>query len=240
MKKIFFAFIASFSMAVEAQNIGDAVRYSTSDLTGTARYKAMSGAFGALGGDLSALDVNPAGSAVFMNSFASISLGLDRIENDVVYFNGFNNSSNSNVNLGQAGAVFVFNSGDPENPWRKFTLGVNYSSTKNFEHDFLAAGLGNKTIADYFSGYAIGILLDLLVPLQNESDADLYSFLGQDYGFGAQQAFLGHRSEVIIETNPGNFDGTEYESQIQGNSFDQEYSYAATGLNGKFSFNFAT
>lgn len=240
MKKIFFAFIASFSMAVEAQNIGDAVRYSTSDLTGTARYKAMSGAFGALGGDLSALDVNPAGSAVFMNSFASISLGLDRIENDVVYFNGFNNSSNSNVNLGQAGAVFVFNSGDPENPWRKFTLGVNYSSTKNFENDFLAAGMGNNTIADYFLGYANGIPLDLLVPLQNESDADLYSFLGQDYGFGAQQAFLGHRSEVIIETDPGNFDGTEYESQIQGNSFDQEYSYAATGLNGKFSFNFAT
>src|SRR5690606_8198590 len=224
MKKIFFAFIAITSMAVEAQNIGDALRYSTSDLTGTARYKAMSGAFGALGGDLSSLDVNPAGSAVFINSFASISLGLDKKENEVVYFNGFTNNSNSNVNLGQAGAVFVFNSGDPENPLRKFTLGVNYAATSNFENDFLAAGMGNNTIADYFLGYANGIPLDLLVPLQNESDAALYSFLGSDHGFGAQQAFLGHRSEVIIETDLGNFDGTEYESQIQGNSFDQEYS----------------
>lgn len=241
MKKIFLAFIAMTSMAVEAQNIGDALRYSTSDLTGTARFRAMSGAFGGLGGDLSALDVNPAGSAVFLNSFASISLGFDKKSNDVVYFDGFTNSSNSNVNLGQAGAVFVFN-GDPENPWRKFTLGFNYSTTKNFENDFLAAGMGNNTIADYFLGYANGIPLDLLVPLADESIADLYSYLGQNQGFGAQQAFLGVQGFVIQPTDPDDFTGTTYRSLINSapGNFDQTYNYAATGLNGKFSFNFAT
>ena len=49
---------------VSAQNITDALRYSTQDLNGTARFKAMSGAFGALGGDFSAIGINPAGSSV--------------------------------------------------------------------------------------------------------------------------------------------------------------------------------
>ena len=85
MKKIIFAFIAITSMAMEAQTINDAVRYSTGDLTGTARFRAMSGAFGALGGDLSSLDVNHAGSAVFLNSYSSFSLDLRSTENDVAF-----------------------------------------------------------------------------------------------------------------------------------------------------------
>jgi hypothetical protein len=39
------------------------LRYSQDNLNGTARFRAM-GAFGALGGDLSSLNVNPAGSAI--------------------------------------------------------------------------------------------------------------------------------------------------------------------------------
>ena len=55
-----------------AQTIDDVMRYSTENLQGTERFQAMGGAFGALGGDLSALNVNPAGSAVF--NFSEISI----------------------------------------------------------------------------------------------------------------------------------------------------------------------
>jgi len=41
------------------------LRYSTGETEGTARFKSMSGAFGALGGDMSAVSINPAGSAIF-------------------------------------------------------------------------------------------------------------------------------------------------------------------------------
>ena len=88
MKKVFFAFIAIFSMTMKAQNITDAVRYSMTDLNGTARYRAMSGAFGALGGDLSSLNVNPAGSAVFLNSTASFTLNIENSDLEVDYING--------------------------------------------------------------------------------------------------------------------------------------------------------
>lgn len=68
MKKLFL-FIGILSMSfLSAQDITDALRYSQQDILGTARYRAMSGAFGALGGDLSALQINPAGSAVFFKS----------------------------------------------------------------------------------------------------------------------------------------------------------------------------
>ncbi len=252
MKRLIFAFIAIFSVTMEAQNITDAVRYSTTDLNGTARYRAMSGAFGALGGDLSSINVNPAGSAVFLNSFTSFTLNIENSENQVSYMNGFNSNSNTNLDLGQAGAVFVFNSNNPDANWRKFSLAFNYNKSANFEDDFLAFGSNSNSIDQYFLDYAQGIAVDYLVPFEDESVAELYSILGEDpaLGFAAQQAFLGHYGEIITVNNPNNLDPNDpgsgyydlnsYSSALGAGIFDQEYSYAATGLNGKFSFNFAT
>ena len=55
--------------------------------------ESMSGAFGALGGDMSGVSINPAGSAIFNNSHASVTLGINDTNNDVNYFNGINSSS---------------------------------------------------------------------------------------------------------------------------------------------------
>ena len=41
----------------------DAFKHSQTELNGTARYLGMGGAFGALGGDISAMNTNPAGLA---------------------------------------------------------------------------------------------------------------------------------------------------------------------------------
>ena len=54
--------------AVMAQNVVDAVRYGTTEISGTARYRSMAGAFGALGGDPSVLNDNPAGMAVYRST----------------------------------------------------------------------------------------------------------------------------------------------------------------------------
>ena len=69
MKKYIFLLALGFTISEgQSQEISDAMRYAQDNLTGTARYRAMSGAFGALGGDFSSLNVNPAGSAVFSNN----------------------------------------------------------------------------------------------------------------------------------------------------------------------------
>lgn len=240
MKKLIFAFIAISSMTMEAQNISDAIRYSTSDLYGTARYRAMSGAFGALGGDLSSLDVNPAGSAVFLSSIASLTLDIENAENEVTFKNGLTSNSDSDFSFGQGGLAMVFNNNDESSNWRKFTIAFNYSKTSNFEDEFMAAGRNTNSIDQYFLGYANGVPLDLLQPMEGESISDLYSYLGENEGFGAQQAMLGYQAFILNADDPEDFNNTTYTSAVGPGNFDQEYSYAATGLNGKFSFNFAT
>lgn len=240
MKKIFLMVIALSVMTIsQAQDITDAVRYSTEELSGTARFRAMSGAFGALGGDLSALNINPAGSAVFLNSAATVTLSYNQRTNNTRYFNGLTTGENSDVNFDQAGAVLVFNSTDPENNWRRFSIGINYSQTNNFQDSFLARGTGNTSIDQYFLGYAEGVPLELLETIENETVSDLYAYLGENNGYGAQQAFLGYQGYVINPVNT-NLDNTSYTSAVGQGSFNQQYNYAATGLNGKFTFNFAS
>ena len=75
MKKYIYLLLSSLSFGVvQSQEITDAMRYAQDNLNGTARFRAMGGAFGALGGDLSSINVNPAGSAVFSNNQVTLTL----------------------------------------------------------------------------------------------------------------------------------------------------------------------
>lgn len=240
MKKLLLTVIAGLAMTFsQAQDITDAVRYSSESLSGTARFRAMGGAFGALGGDLSAISINPAGSAIFTQSHATVSLNYNQRKNETGYFNGITSNKNSDVNLDQAGAVFLFNSTNPENKWSKFTVGVNYSQTNNFDDNWEARGVSSNSIDNYFLGYADGIPLELLETIDNETVADLYAYLGENEGFAAQQAFLGYQA-YIINPDSNTLDNTTYNSAIAPGNFNQQFVYAATGLNGKVAFNFAS
>ena len=63
-----------YSLGSYAQSIEDVLRFTRSELKGSARYVSMGGAFQALGGDLSAVSGNPAGAAVFLNSELGVTL----------------------------------------------------------------------------------------------------------------------------------------------------------------------
>ncbi|MCH5219524.1 MAG: hypothetical protein J1F20_03050 [Muribaculaceae bacterium] len=62
---------------LKAQSAIDALQLTQSDFKGTARFMSMGGAFTALGGDLSAINVNPGGIAVYRSSEIGVSLDLD-------------------------------------------------------------------------------------------------------------------------------------------------------------------
>ena len=69
MKKCLFLLLSSLTFSVaQSQDITDAVRYAHDNLSGTARFRAMGGAFGALGGVLSTFTAYSAGSAIFPNN----------------------------------------------------------------------------------------------------------------------------------------------------------------------------
>lgn len=79
MKKqvILLSLLSASVVAGHAQSAIGAYSISQSDMKGTARYMGMAGAFGALGGDLSAISQNPGGIGVYRSSDVGFTLNLD-------------------------------------------------------------------------------------------------------------------------------------------------------------------
>lgn len=231
MKKYLFLIFTGFTFGVvQSQEIADALRYSQDNLDGTARFKAMSGAFGALGGDFSSISLNPAGSAVFMNNQFGMTLTNSDIKNNSNYFGTITTEKDNSFDLNQAGGVFVFNNKNTHSDWKKFSLALNYENTNNYNNSTFSAGTNpNNSIANYFLSYANGVPLNIL---------DDYYY--EDLDHGTQQAFLGYRGFVIdpVSMDP---DNTEYVSNVaEGGNYYQENAAYSNGYNGKLSFNAAT
>jgi len=135
----------SFSLSAQTLSYGDmGVLLTNENINGTARFNALSGAFGALGGDLSAVDINPAGAAVFRNSEFSASLNF---RDDAITSNYYGTSTQNEYNFnnfGQAGAVFVFNT-QQNSEWKNVVLGFNFSRTNDYEGSWITQG--NSQIA---------------------------------------------------------------------------------------------
>lgn len=114
--------------AANAQDSYDAGHFSTNDLNGTARYVAMGGALGALGGDISVMGDNPAGTAMFRKSDASFTLS------EVVGGNkGAFDHDRSRFSLDQGGVVIPFDMENPSSDGLQYiNFGVNYKKNKNF------------------------------------------------------------------------------------------------------------
>lgn len=247
MKKFSLLIIGVLSMsAIYAQDIGDALRYSQDNIQGSARFRGLSGAFGALGGDMSAVSLNPASSAIFSQSHASFTLSNGEITNDAQYFQRTTSTNDSNFNFDQAGAAFVFknNSGSP---WRKLAFAIAYDKTRDFDNNWRAIGTNtlndpnfNNSIASYFYDYTNGKRLDEISAFDGESFTDAYQDIGSVYGFGHQQAFLGYESFIMEPDDINDDANTSYYSNVAPGNFDHEYIYSSTGYNGKVSFNIAT
>ena len=120
MKKLFLAAMLCVAFISNAQTLGYndiGVQFSKENINGTARFNAMSGAFGALGGDLSALETNPAGAAVFLKSEFTLTFGTNNIETTSNYYGNNQFSESNNADITQSGGVFVFKTSTVESFW---------------------------------------------------------------------------------------------------------------------------
>ena len=259
MKKyIYFLFAGLTISTVRSQEISDAIRYSQDNLTGTARYKAMSGAFGALGGDLSSINMNPAGSAVFTNNQATITLNNVNTKNNSNYFGTTTSAKENSFDLNQVGGVFVFRNQNPNSNWKKFNVSINYENTTNFDNSIFSAGTNpTHSIDGYFLSHAnfgnggAPIPQEFVTRQTGESIAELYSFLGTNFpnmqypnmnGFAAQQAMMGfYEQGYIIDVADINNPNSNYVSNVTpGGNYYQRNNVSTKGYNGKLSFNAAT
>lgn len=211
--------------------IDEPLRLSVDNITGTARFRAMSGAFGALGGDLSAITQNPAGSVFFNNNFGTITASNYNSKNIARYFGTTTKDNDSSLDLNQVGAVFIFKDKNTSNNWRKFSLAINYENTSNFDNSTFIAGTNPyNSIGNYFTNIAQGIELDYLT-----------NYYYEQLPFDMQQAYLGYDTYIFDAFEPNNLNNTDYYTNIPtGGNYYQENSSVTSGYSGKLTTNFAT
>ncbi|WP_445722312.1 OmpP1/FadL family transporter [Flavobacterium sp.] len=234
MKKIytltmFLSFLAGISQEITTQ---DALRYAIDDITGTARFRGMSGAFGAVGGDLSSINANPAGSAIFNHNMFSVTASNLNTKNKSNYFNTNNKETYSTLDLNQLGAVFVFKDNNPENNWKKFAIALNYENTKNLDNNLSFSGNNtSNSIDQYFLRFANGIGNEGVFNI-NDANANF-----ETLPFIDQQAWLGYNSYIVEHDATNN----EYFTNVPDNTTYQQSRFnRSSGYNGKFSANFST
>jgi len=127
MKKIYtFALCSALALSAFAQDDFDAVRMTESDLNGTARYVGMGGALGALGGDISVMSSNPAGTGLFRRSEFSVTGGA-LISNDYAL-----GCDKTRASLDNFGGVFSIKLDDSGQGLQYFNIGLNYKKNRNY------------------------------------------------------------------------------------------------------------
>ena len=188
MRKIVFI-ISLITTVGFSQNINDAILFSGEDIQGTARYNAMSGAFGALGGDFSAINDNPASSAVFKNSLLTGTLAVSGANNDAEYFGTRTYETNSDIGINQLGGAFVLNSIKEGTDWKKFVVAINYNKVQNFDKEYFISGKSDNSVSSYFLSNANGLQFQDIQILSGEYIEEAYLNILESYGYQYQQAF---------------------------------------------------
>ena len=127
--------------------------YNGAGLPGTAKYNAMAGSMGALGGDASSSLVNPAGIGVAISGSFSGTLSVSNINNNSTLAGASKEYNFNKTKMGNVSGIASFQL-LTETPWKFVNIGLNYSS-KSIE-DYVET-LGNKNLT-----YNIPITSDVL------------------------------------------------------------------------------
>ena len=158
MRKITY-FILSFLLLAQlshSQGEIEALKYSRNELFGTARAMAMGNAFGALGGDITGVAINPAGIGVYRSSEIVGTLGYMQNNSKA----GDVKSNVGEFNLHNFGFVGYFPLRNESMPMINF--GFTHNRQKTFKRDISAGGFGQSTLIDYIADRSYGINPDLL------------------------------------------------------------------------------
>lgn len=159
MKKIttFIIVIMGIFSFATAQGDYEAFTFSQADYLGTARFMGAGGAFGATGGDFSALSTNPAAIGLFKRyevSFTPMSLNFGFTDN--YYYGNKSSAQKFKYTVPQAGIV-MSRSIHRDNEWKSWQFGFGYNRIMDYNNTFRANAKVNSTIADMIVPHANGI-----------------------------------------------------------------------------------
>lgn len=133
--------------------------YSNTSLDGSSKYNAMAGSMGALGGDISVLNSNPAGLGIFITNDISGTLSVMNNKNATTFGASSLDYTSKKTNLGQTGGVLSFPV-DGNSPWKFVNLGVSYSNKSLDDYSETSASGSNISLSstDTSGTYAFDFL----------------------------------------------------------------------------------
>lgn len=202
------------AVTAAAQDQAQAFRYSQSYPVGTARFTAMGGAFGAVGGDFSAVAQNPAGLGLYRGSEFTFTPNYYMENSTAKYLGNSSRDYADNLSIGNLGLVTSYASNrDQGIVGMSFAFG--YNALRNFHSTTMIQGINSSTsLLDNFTYYANNsneldpFYEDLahqtaLMPLDTITDTywhylEPYEAIGFD-GYGEEQVRVVERRGYIGE-----------------------------------------
>lgn len=157
-QSVFTLVTASFCLGSYGQTVEDVSLFNTNTLRGTPRYTAMGGAFTSLGGDFSAIHLNPAGQSVFKNNTAGLSLGFQNLEMESSFFDQNTIEEDFNVDVENFGLVFKFDVNAKNQDWKKLALGLSYQKKAEFNRSYTVSGFNDGlSLSEIWANRAEGL-----------------------------------------------------------------------------------
>ncbi len=205
----------------QAQNEIDALRYSQDIPLGNARFSAMGGAFGALGGNLSSLSYNPAGIGMYQFTELSITPSFS-LNNNTSYF-ASNKASDFKGNLNIKSLGLVLSNIKDDSDWKRINYAIGWNQLADYNYNTIIRGWNNTTsMAD-----------NILAKAQGNKIDDLNIFHAGP-AFWTDLIDLANNSvDTTITPNWYTHDNGSYISHINGstNKLQSKYHQSAGGKN---------
>ncbi|MCR4612824.1 MAG: hypothetical protein K5778_02350 [Bacteroidaceae bacterium] len=162
MKRIIYFMALSLCAGMtSAQDTYESVDLGSSDLNGTARYVGMGGALSALGGDITTMGTNPAGTALFRHNEIALTLGGVFTDEK-----GQLGHDASRMSFDQAGIVFTMDQSDASGRGLQYlNFGINYMKKRNHLGNFNVANVGGLDAGNFSQTWQIA---DMANQAQNQ------------------------------------------------------------------------
>lgn len=213
-------FIASAFVAM-GQNESDALKFSQFIPSGTARYTAMGGAFSALGGDLSVMATNPAGTGLYRKNDIGLSTAWTNNTTDSKYMGVGRNAEKSSFQLSNMGFVAV----TPTNTsgWKSINFGFAYNHLNDYNRTVSIQG---NNLESSMLDYQVDYLNSNSDQADNNAyylaDAIYYDTVIKRYVNDYQHPVSNYGAEQMHQLVTGGYAG-EYDFNVSGNYNDVLY-----------------
>lgn len=200
MRHIFLFSLIILTVTAYSQNEKDVLRYSTQHYQGSARFNGMAGAFGALGGDLTSITINPAGLGAYNKSEISFTPGFHLAWSSGTYKGQTYEDGRGTMIIPQVGFAWAFEPNSVR--WSKAAFSVGYNRLANFNNRVYFTGKSNSSLLD---GYISNLNSGGGINPGNINSSGLFEY----------DANLAYQTYLI---NPTMSDSTQYEHVLKNST----------------------